>query len=333
MITIGMSTLLMLTACNANNNANEATDVGFTPRDTYTQNVRNNDAGQTRPGAYGTTQRGNQQYGGHGRYGVLQHGQGQANQGQNNNLQDQARNIINQHLKDLPRDGVVKINHGVITIDPNSYSTSTPSGKYPHSKYINKGQFEFYDPGKEGAGEAPKTQQPTGQQPSGGGQAPSGGQENVQTPAQQPQQTTPEQPAEQATPSTSPSTQGISGVESRVIELTNAERRKNGLLDLKADASLSNVAREKSKDMQQNKYFSHTSPTYGSPFDMMRDFGISYKSAGENIAQGQRTPEEVVNAWMNSEGHRKNILSSGYTHIGVGYVESGHYWTQMFISK
>ena len=85
--------------------------------------------------------------------------------------------------------------------------------------------------------------------------------------------------------------------------------------------------------MEQNNYFSHASPTYGSPFDMMRDQGVSYKSAGENIAKGQRTPQEVVQAWMNSEGHRRNILSNDYTHIGVGYDPNGHHWTQMFIEK
>ena len=85
--------------------------------------------------------------------------------------------------------------------------------------------------------------------------------------------------------------------------------------------------------MQKNGYFSHTSPTYGSPFDMMRDFGVSYRTAGENIAQGQRTPQEVVNAWMNSAGHRKNILNGNFTHIGVGYEASGNHWTQMFIGK
>ncbi|MDF2592072.1 MAG: sporulation protein, partial [Clostridia bacterium] len=77
----------------------------------------------------------------------------------------------------------------------------------------------------------------------------------------------------------------------------------------------------------------HTSPTYGSPFDMMKQFGITYKTAGENIAMGQRTPEEVVKAWMNSPGHRANILKSSFTHIGVGYVANGSYWTQMFIGK
>ena len=83
--------------------------------------------------------------------------------------------------------------------------------------------------------------------------------------------------------------------------------------------------------MVTNKYFSHTSPTYGTPFQMIKNFGISYRTAGENIAYGQRTPQAVVNAWMNSSGHRANILNSSYTQIGVGYVASGNYWTQMFI--
>lgn len=127
--------------------------------------------------------------------------------------------------------------------------------------------------------------------------------------------------------------QEISEIEAKVIELTNYQRRERGLPDLKADPQLSRVAREKSNDMQQNHYFSHTSPTYGSPFDMMRDFGISYRAAGENIAHGQRSAEEVVNGWMNSEGHRENILNPNFTHIGVGYNQNGHYWTQMFIQK
>ena len=99
------------------------------------------------------------------------------------------------------------------------------------------------------------------------------------------------------------------------------------------DESLRNVARIKSTDMRTNGYFSHTSPTYGSPFDMMKQFGISYTAAGENIAQGYATPEAVVKGWMNSSGHRANILSSNFTHIGIGYDNNGHYWTQMFIKK
>jgi uncharacterized YkwD family protein len=125
----------------------------------------------------------------------------------------------------------------------------------------------------------------------------------------------------------------LSAYEQKVVDLTNQQRVKNGLPALKVDLSLSKVAREKSSDMQKNNYFSHTSPSYGSPFDMMKKFGITYKTAGENIAKGQRSPEEVVNAWMNSAGHRQNILSSNFTHIGVGHVANGNYWTQQFIGK
>ena len=121
--------------------------------------------------------------------------------------------------------------------------------------------------------------------------------------------------------------------EDQVLTLVNKERANAGLSPLTMDESLRKVARIKSTDMRTNGYFSHTSPTYGSPFDMMKQFGISYTAAGENIAQGYTTPEQVVNGWMNSSGHRANILSSKFTHIGVGYDANGHYWTQMFIKK
>ena len=120
--------------------------------------------------------------------------------------------------------------------------------------------------------------------------------------------------------------------EAEVIRLVNEQRTKNGLKPLKANWELSRIARYKSQDMADNNYFSHTSPTYGSPFQMMKQFGITYRSAGENIAQGYSTPQAVVNAWMNSPGHRANILNASYTQIGVGYVSQGNHWTQMFIS-
>lgn len=123
----------------------------------------------------------------------------------------------------------------------------------------------------------------------------------------------------------------VSSYEQKVIDLVNQIRVQNGLKKLTANWELSRVARYKSQDMKDKKYFSHTSPTYGSPFNMIKNFGISFKTAGENIAYGYSTPEAVVNGWMNSEGHRKNILNPNYTQIGVGYVASGHYWTQMFI--
>jgi uncharacterized YkwD family protein/spore coat assembly protein SafA len=121
--------------------------------------------------------------------------------------------------------------------------------------------------------------------------------------------------------------------EQEVINLVNQERAKEGLPALKYDWELARVAKYKSQDMKDQNYFSHNSPVYGSPFTMMQNFGINYKSAGENIARGQRSASQVVDAWMNSSGHRANIMSSDFTHIGVGYVESGNYWTQMFIKK
>ena len=121
--------------------------------------------------------------------------------------------------------------------------------------------------------------------------------------------------------------------EKEVVRLVNEIRAENGLSALTYDWQLGRVARIKSQDMCDNRYFSHTSPTYGSPFQMMKSFGITYRSAGENIARGQQTPQAVVNAWMNSSGHRANILNSSFTHIGVGYVADGKYWTQMFIGK
>ncbi len=121
--------------------------------------------------------------------------------------------------------------------------------------------------------------------------------------------------------------------EKEVVRLVNEIRVQNGLKELTYNWELSRVARYKSQDMKDNRYFSHTSPVYGTPFQMMKDFGITYRSAGENIARGQRSPQAVVNAWMNSSGHRANILSTSFTQIGVGYVADGNYWTQMFIGK
>ncbi len=125
-------------------------------------------------------------------------------------------------------------------------------------------------------------------------------------------------------------------IEEEVLKLVNQERAKYGLKPLTSNWELARVARYKSQDMINKNYFDHNSPTYGTPFQMIKNFGITYKTAGENIAAGQTSAQAVVTAWMNSEGHRKNILSSSYTQMGVGYVKGGsygHYWTQMFISK
>lgn len=124
----------------------------------------------------------------------------------------------------------------------------------------------------------------------------------------------------------------VTSFEQDVIRLVNEIRAENGLSALAYNWELGRVARFKSQDMKDNRYFSHTSPVYGSPFEMIRNFGISFKSAGENIAKGYATPQAVVTGWMNSPGHRANILNKNYTQIGVGYVSDGSYWTQMFIA-
>ncbi len=121
-----------------------------------------------------------------------------------------------------------------------------------------------------------------------------------------------------------------------VLDLVNAEREKEGLSALTLSTELTELATMKSKDMAVNNYFSHESPTYGDPFDMLQTYGVTFLAAGENIAAGQPTPESVVTAWMNSEGHRANILNANYTEIGIGCYEGGSwriYWTQLFIGK
>ncbi|MED3976176.1 CAP domain-containing protein [Priestia megaterium] len=148
-----------------------------------------------------------------------------------------------------------------------------------------------------------------------------------------PSRPTPSKPSNESKGDSQLNSQTVSSYEQEVANLVNKERAKYGLKPLTLNTKLSNVARIKSQDMLDNVYFDHNSPTYGSPFDMMKHFGITYSWAGENIAKGQTSPEEVMNAWMNSQGHRENILNSHYTEIGVGYVEDGHFWTQEFIGK
>lgn len=128
---------------------------------------------------------------------------------------------------------------------------------------------------------------------------------------------------------------GLSTEEQQMVNLINQERRKNSLPDLQVDLELARVAEIKSQDMVDNNYFSHNSPNYGSPFDMMKSFGIEYLVAGENLA-GNSTVERAHNALMNSSGHRKNILHPDFTHVGIGAKPSSKYgnmYTQMFIGK
>lgn len=129
---------------------------------------------------------------------------------------------------------------------------------------------------------------------------------------------------------------GESAMMAEVLNLVNQERAKVGAPALKLHKGLQDAALLKSKDMADNNYFSHQSPTYGSPFDLIKSRGIAYTAAGENIAAGQRSAESVMTAWMNSPGHKANILNANYTHLGVGIYKGGSYGiyhTQLFIRQ
>lgn len=130
-------------------------------------------------------------------------------------------------------------------------------------------------------------------------------------------------------------TQSLTADELETFNLINKQRTQNGLSELKIDWEVQRVARIKAQDMVNNNYFSHTSPTYGSPFDMLKSFGVSYRTAGENIA-GNSNNSSAVNAWMNSSGHRANILNSSFNYTGLGVINGSKYgkiYVQMFIGK
>ncbi len=130
-------------------------------------------------------------------------------------------------------------------------------------------------------------------------------------------------------------TAGLTSDELEVFNLINEQRTQNGLAALKIDTEVQNVARIKAQDMVNNNYFSHTSPKYGSPFDMLKSFKVSYKTAGENIA-GNSSNSAAVTAWMNSSGHKANILNSSFNYTGIGVIKGSKYgkiYVQMFIGK
>ena len=134
--------------------------------------------------------------------------------------------------------------------------------------------------------------------------------------------------------SSSTETSNMNSDEKEVFDLINKQRTNNGLAALKNDSEVQRVARIKAQDMVDNN-FSHTSPTYGSPFDMLKSFKISYKTAGENIA-GNSSNSSAVTAWMNSSGHKANILNSNFNYTGIGVVSSPKYgkmYVQLFIGK
>lgn len=159
------------------------------------------------------------------------------------------------------------------------------------------------------------------------------------TPAPQPKPETPAPvpnpepnpvPEPKPTPDPAPSP-NFSAMQTEMLEYINVARAENSLAPLSLDTALCSGAYLKSKDMAENNYFSHTSPTYGSPFDMMKSLGISYRTAGENIAKNTSV-KGAHNAFMNSTDHRQNILGSGYHKMGLGFYQDGRslYVTQWF---
>jgi len=153
-------------------------------------------------------------------------------------------------------------------------------------------------------------------------------------PLPQPEPEPQSQPAPKPQPEPRPSPSPVlTAEEEQMFNLVNQERTKMGLNELKIHEDLVKLARLKSKDMIDLGYFAHQSPTYGSPFDMMRNAGISFGYAGENLA-GAPNVTRAHTALMNSSGHRANILNPNFTHIGIGIVDGGPYgkmFTQMFI--
>ncbi len=123
--------------------------------------------------------------------------------------------------------------------------------------------------------------------------------------------------------------------EKEVFQLINEQRKANGLEALVIDAEVQRVARIKAQDMVDNNYFSHTSPTYGSPFEMLKSFKVSYQTAGENIA-GNSSNSAAVKAWMNSAGHKANILNGNFNYTGIGVVSGSKYgkiYVQLFVGR
>lgn len=125
----------------------------------------------------------------------------------------------------------------------------------------------------------------------------------------------------------------LSEEEEEVLNLINEQRKQYGLPELKAYGELQRVAKLKAQDLVNNKYFSHTSPTLGTPFEMLQEEGVIYKYAGENLA-GNETGIKAVNAWMNSPAHKDNILDSDYEYTGIAVVDSevyGKVYVQLFM--
>ncbi|WP_349409702.1 CAP domain-containing protein [Pseudalkalibacillus sp. SCS-8] len=234
-----------------------------------------------------------------------QYGQGQIDQEQ-----------VNTFIQDILKKYNIQLNTDIQNTNMDQQQqekqAEQPKVKEPAPKE------EAEKPKAEQPAPAPKEEQPKAEQP-----AP----EQKAAPQPQPQ---PEQ--KQTNETSSKAEFQLTADEQQMLNLVNEERQKAGLAPLKADPELTKMARVKSQDMIDNNYFSHNSPTYGSPFEMMDQFGIEYNTAGENIA-GNSSVQGAHTSLMNSDGHRANILGSQYTKIGIGIVDGGPYgkmFTQAF---
>ena len=153
--------------------------------------------------------------------------------------------------------------------------------------------------------------------------------EDTNTPESKPETTPPSEDAN--TPENKPEADKELTFAEQVVELVNQERTKAGLNAVTLDQNIASAALVRAKEIETS--FSHTRPN-GSKFSTaLTEQGVTFKGAGENIAWGQKSPEAVMQAWMNSEGHRANILNKNFTKIGVGYYQNAagrNFWTQLF---
>lgn len=207
-----------------------------------------------------------------------------------------------------------------------TYRYSTGTSYFVNTGNGNTTRYYYYTPSSGSGTYVPPTQKP----------APAPAPAPTPAPKPAPQPAPAPTPAPKPTPTPAPApASGMTSGESQMFNLVNQERSKSGLRSLTADLQLVDLARKKSKDMIDHNYFGHTSPTYGSPFDMMRKAGVSYFYAGENLAANS-TVAGAHTALMNSPGHRANILNPNYTHVGIGILSSSKYpvmATQMFVGR
>ncbi|MCI0382882.1 CAP domain-containing protein [Streptomyces sp. CNQ085] len=154
--------------------------------------------------------------------------------------------------------------------------------------------------------------------------------ERTRTPATPPSASPAPDTSAPAAPSAPTTPTPADDAAARVVELVNSERAKAGCAPLKVNEKLTEAARAHSKDMAGHRNMSHTGSDGSGPGDRIERAGYQWRAYGENVAHGYQTPESVMDGWMSSPGHRRNILNCSFEEIGVGLAQPGHYWTQAF---